>query len=51
MSIHLPQVSQSIPFLGALLKNEQDTEALFRYTDEGGTLPKEWSDLGPKYNQ
>ena len=45
------QVSQSIPFLGALLKNEQDTEALQSYTVEGGTLPKNWSDLGPKYNQ
>ncbi len=45
------QVSQSIPFLGALLKNEQDTDALATYTGEGGTLPKDWSELGPKFNQ
>ncbi len=45
------QVSQSIPFLGALLKNEQDTEALVSYADEGGAMPKDWSELGPKYNQ
>ncbi|MBW2388804.1 MAG: MoxR family ATPase [Deltaproteobacteria bacterium] len=45
------QVSQSIPFLGALLKNEQDTDAVFRYQEEGGTMPDNWSDLGPKYNQ
>jgi MoxR-like ATPase len=45
------QVSQSIPFLGALLKNEQDTEAVSRYQEEGGSMPDNWSDLGPKYNQ
>ena len=45
------QVSQSIPFLGALLKNEQDTDAVIRYKEEGGTMPNKWSDLGPKYNQ
>ncbi len=45
------QVSQSIPFLGALLKNEQDTEALGRYQEGGGAMPKDWSELGPRYNQ
>ncbi|MFT5441174.1 MAG: MoxR-like ATPase [Myxococcota bacterium] len=45
------QVGESIPFLGALLKNEQDTEALTRYQAEDGSLPKDWADLGPKYNQ
>ncbi len=45
------QLSESIPFLGSLLKNEQDTEALVRYREEGGGLPQDWSDLGPKYNQ
>jgi MoxR-like ATPase len=45
------QVSESIPFLGALLKNEQDTEAVSRYQEEGGSMPDNWSDLGPKYNQ
>ncbi len=45
------QVEEQIPFLGSLLKNEQDTEALARYSDEGGRMPSEWSELGPKYNQ
>ncbi len=45
------QISESIPFLGALLKNEQDTEALVRYKEEGGAFPKDWKELGPKYNQ
>jgi MoxR-like ATPase len=45
------QLESHIPFLGSLLKNEQDTEALDDYTKQGGTLPSQWSDLGPKYNQ
>jgi MoxR-like ATPase len=45
------QVEEQIPFLGSLLKNEQDTEALTRYSDEGGRMPTEWSELGPKFNQ
>ncbi len=45
------QLEQSIPFLGSLLKNEQDTEALVRYQEEGGAVPQNWSDLGPRYNQ
>jgi len=45
------QVEEQIPFLGSLLKNEQDTEALARYADDGGRMPSEWSELGPKYNQ
>jgi len=45
------QLESHIPFLGSLLKNEQDTEALQSYTDQDGQLPKQWSDLGPKYNQ
>jgi MoxR-like ATPase len=39
-----------IPFLGALLKNEQDTEALEKYHARGGRYPTEWKELGPKYN-
>jgi len=42
-------IEQHIPFLGALLKNEQDTAALERYDEEGGRYPKDWSDLGPRY--
>jgi len=45
------QVEAHIPFLGALLKNEQDTEALTRYGEHGGRMPARWSDLGPRYNQ
>jgi len=40
-----------IPFLGSLLKSEQDTESLLDYTDKGGELPRKWEDLGPKFNQ
>ncbi len=45
------QLASHIPFLGSLLKNEQDTEALLSYTEQSGQLPNQWSDLGPKYNQ
>jgi MoxR-like ATPase len=40
-----------IPFVGALLKKEQDVEALTRYDGRGGRLPAKWSELGPRYNQ
>jgi len=40
-----------IPFLGSLLKNEQDTESLLNFTNKGGDLPRKWEDLGPKFNQ
>ena len=45
------QVEEHIPFLGALLKNEADTEALQRYDERQGRYPNRWSDLGPRYNQ
>ena len=46
------QVESHIPFLGSLLKNEQDTEAFHTYAgSQGGKLPNNWSDLGPKFNQ
>ncbi|MEE8476171.1 MAG: MoxR family ATPase [Myxococcota bacterium] len=45
------QLEAHIPFLGSLLKNEQDTEALLEYADKGGSLPQKWEDLGPKFNQ
>ncbi len=44
------QIEQQIPFLGSLLKNEQDTEALSLYQERGGAMPENWSDLGPRYN-
>ncbi|MBW1844147.1 MAG: MoxR family ATPase, partial [Deltaproteobacteria bacterium] len=40
-----------IPFLGSLLKNEQDTDTLLDYTNKGGEVPRKWGDLGPKFNQ
>ena len=40
-----------IPFIGALLKKEQDVDALTKYDGQGGRYPKSWQDLGPKYNQ
>jgi len=49
--ITLAQVEAHIPFLGSLLKNEQDTEAFQNFAKGGGDLPKQWSDLGPKFNQ
>ncbi len=45
------QLEAHIPFLGSLLKNEQDTETLLEYTTRGGSLPRRWEDLGPKFNQ
>jgi MoxR-like ATPase len=45
------QVEAHIPFLGSLLKNEQDTEALQTYAAGDGKMPKAWSDLGPRSNQ
>jgi len=45
------KLAQQIPFLGALLKNEQDTEAYSRFGESGGHLPESWADLGPRFNQ
>jgi MoxR-like ATPase len=45
------QIESHIPFVGALLKNEQDTEALRGYEERGGGMPSDWSELGPRYNQ
>ena len=49
--ISAAQVEEHIPFLGTLLKNEQDTDALDDYAEKGGDLPKQWADLGPRYQQ
>ncbi len=40
-----------IPFIGALLKKEQDVEALVHHQARGGHYPARWADLGPRYNQ
>jgi MoxR-like ATPase len=49
--LSVQKLESHIPFLGSLLKNEQDTEAVESYESGGGSLPSQWSDLGPKYNQ
>ncbi len=49
--ISVDQIESHIPFLGALLKNEQDTEAFESYERRSGEYPSNWSDLGPRYNQ
>jgi MoxR-like ATPase len=45
------QLELHIPFIGALLKNEQDTEGLQRYNERSGRYPSSWADLGPRYHQ
>jgi len=45
------QLEAHIPFLGVLLKKEQDVDALSGYETRGGKYPAKWSDLGPRYNQ
>ena len=45
------KIEEHIPFIGSLLKTEQDAEALKRYQKQGGSYPSNWSELGPRYNQ
>jgi MoxR-like ATPase len=45
------QIEAHIPFLGALLKKEQDADALQRHDLKSGRYPTRWSELGPRYNQ
>jgi MoxR-like ATPase len=45
------QLDAHIPFVGALLKKEQDVDALGRFDERGGRYPQKWADLGPRYNQ
>lgn len=44
------QLQKHIPFLGSLLKNEQDTLAVHGHQEAGGTLPASWSELGSRFN-
>ena len=44
-------IEAHIPFIGSLLKTEQDSEALKRYAKQDGALPTSWAELGPRYNQ
>jgi MoxR-like ATPase len=45
------QLEAHIPFVGALLKKEQDAEALQRFDAKSGRYPTSWKELGPRYNQ
>jgi MoxR-like ATPase len=45
------KLEQHLPFLGTLLKNEQDSDALQRYRDGGGKLPQSWKELGSRFAQ
>ncbi|HVP30930.1 MAG TPA: MoxR family ATPase [Myxococcota bacterium] len=45
------QLEEHIPFVGALLKKEQDVDALRAHDERGGRYPSKWADLGPRYNQ
>jgi MoxR-like ATPase len=49
--ISMDQLEAHIPFVGALLKKEQDVDAVMRHDKQGGKYPKRWADLGPRYNQ
>ena len=47
----IQKIEEHIPFVGALLKKEQDVDALTQYDTKGGRYPKSWPELGPRYNQ
>lgn len=47
----IEKVEAHIPFVGALLKKEQDVDALLKYDSQGGRYPKSWQNLGLRYNQ
>jgi MoxR-like ATPase len=49
--VTLAQLEAHIPFVGVLLKTEQDADALTTHATRGGRLPARWADLGPRYNQ
>src|SRR5579885_2163258 len=49
--LSVQQLEAHIPFVGALLKKEQDVDALVRHLDAGGRLPSRWAELGPRYQQ
>jgi MoxR-like ATPase len=49
--VSLDQLEAHIPFVGALLKKEQDVDALGRFDQRGGSYPTSWAELGPRYNQ
>jgi MoxR-like ATPase len=44
-------IEAHIPFIGSLLKKEQDVESFTEHAGRGGRLPRTWADLGPRYQQ
>jgi len=40
------QLEAELPFMGALLKNEQDTRAIQAFQDRGGKTPSSFEELG-----
>ncbi len=49
--VSMEKIEAHIPFIGALLKKEQDVDALTQYDAKGGRYPKSCQELGPRYNQ
>jgi MoxR-like ATPase len=49
--VSIDKIEEHIPFVGALLKKEQDVDALSRYDEQRGRYPRRCEDLGPRYNQ
>ena len=49
--ISMEKIETHIPFVGALLKKEQDVDALQKYDEKGGRYPTKWADMGPRFNQ
>lgn len=49
--VSMEKIESHIPFLGSLLKKEQDVDGLTRYDKQGGRYPNKWAELGPRYNQ
>ena len=49
--VGIDKVEAHIPFVGALLKKEQDVDAVSHYHSGGGRYPTKWAELGPRYNQ
>lgn len=49
--ISMKKIEEHIPFIGALLKKEQDVDALQEHDKRSGKYPSKWEDLGPRFNQ
>ena len=49
--VSIEKLEAHIPFVGSLLKKEQDVDALASYDSQDGKYPDSWEDLGPRFNQ